>query len=499
MTTSSTPSSWGTDGRFVADFIETFCRTSKGRHAGAPLRLRDWQHHLLEDLYAYGPDGRRRHRKALVGMPRKNGKSALGSGLALFGLLADGEAGAEVYSVAGDKEQARIVFGEAKRMVSAEPELLEQVRLFKDAIEVPATQSVYRVLSSVAELKEGLNPSLTVFDELHVQGDPELWNVMTLGSGTRYQPLTVAITTAGVTVDRRGQDSVAYTLYQHGQALAAGEVEDPSFFFRWWSPADPGADHRDPATWFEANPALGDFLDEADFHSALADPTLSEGEFRTKRCNLFVAGRDSWLPYGAWDLCADPDRAVPDDDEPVVLGFDGSFSGDSTALIGCTVTGSHLFVVDAWERPVGGGDWRVPVAEVEERIRAVCRDRQVLEVACDPYRWQHSMGVLESEGLPLTEWNTNSVARMVPACTSFRAAVLERTLSHDGDVRLARHVGNAQVLVGHLGPRIVKEHKDSQRRIDLAVAAVIAYDRARWHATQSETTSVYEERGPVVL
>lgn len=127
------------DGPLAVQFVEALCpqvMDSIGGRAGQPLKLRPWQQDLLGHLYARRPDGRYRHRVALVGMPRKNGKSTIGSaGVALFRLFL-GPTGGEVYSAAADREQARIVFGAARRMVEASPELAESTKLFKDAIEV---------------------------------------------------------------------------------------------------------------------------------------------------------------------------------------------------------------------------------------------------------------------------------------------------------------------------------------------------------------------------
>ncbi|HEX7786759.1 MAG TPA: terminase large subunit, partial [Methylomirabilota bacterium] len=176
-------------GPMVAEFLETFCRQSRGDVAGQPLQLRPWQRELLDDLFALRPDGTRCYRTALIGLPRKNGKSTLCSGLALYGLIADGEPGAEIYSCAGDRQQARIVFEEAKRMAQHDPDLRGVLTFYRDAIEVRATNSVYRVLSADAELKQGLNPHWVIFDEVHVQPSDALWNAMVLGMGTRRQPL----------------------------------------------------------------------------------------------------------------------------------------------------------------------------------------------------------------------------------------------------------------------------------------------------------------------
>lgn len=467
------------DGEDVARFIETMCRVTKDTVAGRtgdPIRLRPWQRNLLDGIFARRADGRRKHRVALVGLPRKNGKSALGSGIALYGLFF-GPAGAEVYSCAADRDQARIVFGAAKRMIELEPELAELAKLYRDAVEVPSTGSVYRVLSSEAFTKEGLSPTLVVYDELHAAPTDELWNVMNLGSGARVDPLVLAITTAGVMSDQTGGDSICYRLYQHGRDVVSGEIDDQAFFFAWWE--DDG-DHRDEGTWRRANPGFGDLIDPEDFRSAVV--RTPESEFRTKRCNQFVASVDAWIPAGEFERLASPRQVSPD--EPVVLMVDGSWSGDSTGIVGCTLD-EYLFVVDCWEKPQHDDNWRVPVGEVEARILEACRDLNVIEVCVDPYRWQRTIDVLAAEGLPMVEFPTSSPARMAPACVAFYDAVMDGCLSHDGDPRLERHVRHCVIKRDRFGPRIVKESKDSPRKIDLAVCAVGAHSRAVAHREES--------------
>lgn len=395
--------------------------------------------------------------------------------MALFGLF--DEPGAEVYSCAGDKEQARIVFAEAKRAVEAEPELSDVLKVYRDAIEYPKAHSVYRVLSAEAYSKHGLNPSLVLFDEVHVQPDDELWSVMTSGSGTRKQPLVIGITTAGVKLDSRGRESLCYRLFLHGRDIERGVADDPTFFFRWFGAAD-GQDWQDPATWYQANPALGDFLSLEDLEVAARSDR--ENTFRTLRLNQWVSSTEAWLPFGAWDRVAGA-RDIADS-EPVVLGFDGSWANDSTALVGCTVSATpYIFVIDSWE--VTPDTPRIDTDLVAEAIRKATKRYKVVEVACDPYRWQDVLNRLTNEGLPIVEFPTNSLARMVPACHEFYTAVMEERVSHDGDQRLARHIGNAVTKSDAHGTRIVKESKTSARKIDLAVAAVIAHNRALALAT----------------
>ena len=167
--------------------------------------------------------------------------------------------------------------------------------------------------------------------------------------------------------------------------------------------------------------------------------------------------------------------------ERVVLGFDGSFNHDCTALVAVTLDG-FIDVLGLWERPPDATEWEVPVAEVDARVLEACRDYTVLEIAADPFRWAREIQGWASAGLPAAEFPTTSPARMVPACAKFYDAVVNGVLTHSGNPALVRHVNNAAVKVDRLGPRIVKEHRGSPRSIDLAVAAVAAYDRATFYA-----------------
>jgi phage terminase large subunit-like protein len=469
----------------VADFINSMCIQTKDTVAGRSgqqIVLRDWQTKLLDNIFAVRDDGRFKNRTAFVGMPRKNGKSALSSGIALWGLFM-GELGGEIYSCAADRDQARIVFGDAKKMIEAEPELLAQAKLYRDAIEIPATGSVYRVLSSEAYTKEGLSPTLVIMDELHALPNRELFDVMQLGMGARREPLLLAITTAGVKADSTGQDSIAYSLYQYGQKVIRGEYDDPSFFMAWWE-ASLESDHRDPETWKLANPAFGDLNSIEDFESAVK--RTPEAEFRTKRTNAWVSSQTAWLPNGAWEA-RESNREV-DKDVPVILGFDGSFSGDASVIMGVTIEDEpHVFLVKAYEKqPTDSDEWRVDSLEVENAIIEACQRYNVKEIACDPFRWQRSMQVLQDAGLPVVEWPSTSAARMIPACAKFYDAVVGEKLTQDGSPLLTRHISNAVVKIDRLGPRIVKEHRGSPRKIDAAVASIIAFDRATVSRNDSE-------------
>lgn len=497
-----------TDGIFACELIESYLRLTKGNARGQLVQLRMWQGDLICDILRTDEHGRRVYWTYLLLVPRKNSKSLIGGGLAIDGLF--DEPGAEVYSCAADKLQAKIVFGEVKAAVEMSPELDAKqgglLKVYTDVIEYPQTGAIYRALSSEAFTKEGLNPSRVIFDELHAQPNYELWNVMNQGSDTRAQPLVMAISTFGVRTDSTGQDSVCYAQYQYAKRLMSGEIDDPHYGARIYETNDNvrGFDYLDRSVWRDANPALGDFLDEEKM--AAVSRKMDEADFKTKRLNVWVSGRTIWLPDGAWDGRAAPAETIEDGDE-VILGFDGSFDNDSTALVVVRIPDEipqpedpgqnapsaeeiarraaeeglrlpHIDVVDAWEKPLEAkAGWTVPILEVEEAIRVACRRWQVREIVCDPARWARTYQVLEQEGLPIVDF-PQSPARMVPATTRFFQAVTNAGLTHSGDPRLARHVGNCVVRKTVRGSMISKDAKGSPRKIDLAVAAVMALERA---------------------
>ena len=401
--------------------------------------------------------GRPQHRYAYIGLPRKNGKSTLGAALAIYALVCLGPA-SHVYSCAGDRKQASIVFDEAKRMVRAEPELLEIIRIQRWHLEGP-DDSIYRVLSADAELQQGLNPSFVIFDEVHVQPNRDLWDAMVLGMA-RPGSMIVGITTAGF--DRT---TLAWDLYERGRR---GDI-----FFWWSEPAAQGCDWQDEAVWTEANPAIGSGFLTLDILREDARVT-PESSFRRYHLNQWTTTHSAWLPHGAWAGVEDLDREFAG---PFVAFLDGSWSNDSTGLVGCTIERPHLSVLGHWMPDPGLG--HIDMADVEVRVREVLKDPNCRGVAFDPARFQDLFARLEAEGFTVIEWPTNSLVRMVPACQEFYAAVIEKRLTHGGDPRLASHIANAVLKEDRHGPRIVKEMKTSPRKIDLAVCAVGAFAEAR--------------------
>jgi phage terminase large subunit-like protein len=452
-----------TDGDELIAFAENYCTVTKGFRAGGNLEFTAWQKWLLRSLYERDKaTGRLRYRRALISLPRKNGKSLIGSSIALYSLFA-GEPGAEVYSAAGDRQQARIVFGETKQQILNNPKLAAECRVYRDAIEVPLFGSVYRVLSSDGKLAQGLNPSTVIFDEIHVQPNAELYDALTLGSGNRLEPLIVGITTPGYDLD-----SLCGQLYQYGKRCAAGEILDPTFGFWCWE-ADSDCSIFDEAQWDKANPNLREgLLDRGDMESSAKQ--TSEMAFRRYRLGQWVRSQESWLPVGAWENCTGSERLI--DGEPTWVGVDMALKHDSIGIVavqnqnGLLVTQAHIIHPDSQN---------VDVAQVEGYLRELHNRYQLREVAFDPAYFQRSAEILHDDGLPMLEF-PQSANRMVPACGQAYELIVAGKVRHDGSPTFTDQVLSAAQRMTDNGWRLSKGK--SRRKIDACIALVMSLDRA---------------------
>ncbi len=463
------------DGEEVIQFANDHFTVLKGFRAGQPLVFTDWQKWLLRSLYERRVDGRLRYRRALIGLPRKQGKSLIGSSIAVYGMVA-GEAGAEIYAVAGDRQQARIIFNEAKAQVQQSPVLSKECKVYRDALEMPRFGSVFRVLSSEFRGQAGLNPSLVLFDELWNQTNPELYDQMTLGSGARLEPLVVSITTAGYDLD-----SLCGKLYQYGKSVSSGEIEDQQFGFWWWeSKAD--CDITDKEQWRISNPNVSiGLLDPEDL--LVATRQTSEMAFRRWRLNQWVRSQESWLPIGAWEQCVG--QITFDRNAPMFVGIDMALKHDSIAVVCCQKNEEGKFVVDSkiWQP----SDEGVDVVEVENYLRELHNKYMVSEFAYDPAYFQRSAEALADDGLPMVEFPQTS-SRMIPACGNAYELVVGAKVVHGNLPTFTDQVLSAAQRMTENGWRLSKGK--SKRKIDACIAMVMALDRANWKPKPMNEPSV---------
>lgn len=423
--------------------------------AGEPLY--DWQRREVDVLTGPG-----RPRVAYLQVGRKNGKTRLAALVALADACLKPQR--HIYAVSDSERNLNsTLIRELRDLIGRSEYLRDSIHIYHSHLEVPETGSFIETRPNNFRASQGINPHTVLFDEVHLQKNPDTWSGMQMAGAARDDALLLGITTPGYDLT-----SLAHSLYEQ---VRAGT---PGLYGRIFE-ADPAADIDDEEAWRQANPCF----DRPGFAEAMRfdREILPEHEFRRFRLGQWTATDQAWLPYGAWAACAAPGSPPPPPGTKVWLGFDGSYSGDSTALVGVTDE-LHVFVVGCWENP-GRAGWRVPREQVEEKVAEAFDVWKVAEMLCDPPYWGAEIAQWSTRWRnKVVEFPTYSRARMAPACTTFYSAVLERTLSHDGDPRLARHVSNAVVKESPLGSYITKADKDSPAKIDLAVAAVIAYQVA---------------------
>lgn len=466
-----------TRGPDVSDFSEMLLKASRGFKANEPLNFTAWQRWLLDRLLEQDPDtGLLRFRRAIIGLPRKNGKSLLGTAIALESLMY-GQGGGQIFSVAADRAQARIVFGEARNQVLNSPALSQMIRVYRDTLENPNTGSTYRVLSADANRAQGYAPSLVVMDEIHAwpsnpnnkRGD-ELYEALTQGSADRAESLVVGITTAG-----GNMDSLLGRLYQYGVAQTEMAHDHDDFdkkFGFWWWEAGNEADPTDPQVWKTANPNLAEgLLDEGDFEAAIKQAGSSGfAAFQRYRLNQWVrlAGED-FISSHHWEL-AKRDDPIPRG-ATVTAGFDGSVSGDATGLVICDVETGRLGVLACFEPDPQDPEWTVDRADVNAAVEKMFEQYNVQMLWADPSFYEPDVLEWSKRWRKRVERIPPTNHRIAPLAQQFVADIVAGDVTHAGDPRLTRHVMNA---VATEAGSFRKEKKSSPRKIDLLACAVMA-------------------------
>jgi phage terminase large subunit-like protein len=464
--------------RFCASLTQ-----SEDRWEGRPLLLEPWQKRFWRE--ALGD-----WRSVVLVVARKNGKTSMLAAFALYELVySDGRP--EILLAAASDKQAGRLFDAAARFVRRHEGLRQALRVRDHEgtiVREDGLGSIIRVASDPNRLY-GYSPTLVVCDELAMWSRPELkraYAALTSGGGARSAPRAFTITTAGEASERH--DSILGTILD--AALEAEDVErKPGLTIARLHEAStlvyafeaPTTDPHDVQALKLANPAswvTTDYLKRQ-----AENPELTPAKVLQLHGCVWAATERTWIDPGVWAAQTLPTLGPPAPGARVVLGFDGSYSRDATALVACTLDG-FVSVVRVWERPERApADWKVPRHEVDAAVREAMEQFDVVELACDPAGWHAELEAWrESYGEVVVDFPTNQRARMAPACDRFRADVLEGALTHDGSAVLARHIGHAIAKDTPNGVVITKDHPDSPRKIDAAVAAVIAYERAAWHA-----------------
>lgn len=501
----------------VIRFFERVLRHSKGEWAGRAVALEGWQQFLLWSLFGWKRDnGTRRFRTAYVEVPRKNGKTLLAAGVGLFLMAADGEPGAEVYSAATTREQARLSHGEAVRMVKQSAVLKRELRLFKDNIHSERSFSKFEPLSSDYNSLDGLNVHGAICDELHAWAGRELWDVLETATSARRQALMLAITTAGF--DRQ---SLCFQFHEYAGKVLDGLVGDDSFFGLIYG-LDEGDDWEDEANWFKANPNLGvsKSMDDVGRLAGRAREMPAQlNAFLRLHLNVWTQSETRWMKPEVWAGC---NLGVVDEallaGRPCYGGLDLSTTTDISALVWVfpPAREGEPFVVlprfwvpeenmlqrsrndrvpyDAWAR----AGWVTPTpgnvidyAFILEQAAQDVGRFAAKEIAFD--RWGATALVTQmmERGWGVVEFGQGFASMSAPM-KELEKLALSRRLNHGGNPVLGWMADNVTASMDAAG-NIKPDKGKSRERIDGVVALIMGLDRALRARGPGE--SVYARRG----
>lgn len=283
------------------EFIENYCKHSKGKWAGKPIDLELWQKAFLAATFGFihKVDGTRKYREVFLVVARKNGKSTLSSGICLYLMVADGEGGAEIYAVATKEKQAKIVWSESKRMVKKSPVLSKRIKTLVKELNADFNDSTFQPVGSDSDTLDGLNVHGASLDEIHAWKDKNLYDVIVDGTSAREQPLILMITTAGTV-----RESVYDMKYEEAERLLLSLDDEEKFTDERFLPIIYELDNRkewtDPNMWKKANPGLGTIkkIDnlETKVNKAKANPLLVKN-LLTKDFNIRETSSEAWLTF----------------------------------------------------------------------------------------------------------------------------------------------------------------------------------------------------------
>lgn len=512
-----------------AIFIIENLKHSIGEWAGRPFKLMPWQRKPLERFFGtLKSDGTRQYRTLYEEIPRKNGKTEQGAGVAMYLLVGDREPGAQIYSCAGDRQQASLIYQAAAPMVRQSPELVERLEIIESLKRIiyRGQNSYYQVLSAEAYSKHGLNVHGNLFDELHTQPNRELWDVMRTGSGARRQPVTMVMTTAGY--DR---NSIAWEIHDYACKVRDGVIKDDTFLPVIYA-APEEADWTDEDVWKACNPALGTFrsIDEMRMMCKQAkEMPAFEMTFRRLYLNQWVNSAERWMQIETWDASNGKIDLEELRGRPCYAGLDLSSTTDLTALCLAFPLGEKRFavLVDYWipedtmrekehkdrvpyslwvkqglvhMTPGNVIDYSFILQEIENKLALY----DIRELAFDRWGSQKLIADLQNVGFendPKVPGRHvvafgQGYASMSSPTKELMTLVLQKKILHGGNPVLRWNVDNLVVTQDPAG-NIKPDKAKATQKIDGAVAMIMALDRAIRNADDGH--SVYETRGPLIF
>jgi phage terminase large subunit-like protein len=470
----------------------------KGPKAGQPIELAPWQAFILTTTFGWvrNDTGKRRFRRVYIEVPRGNGKTTMSDAPALYMLTADGEGGAEVYSAARTRDQAKIAFWTAQEMARRSRDFRRSlgVEVLAHRIVQARSASFFEAVSADADSLEGKNVHFGLIDEFHAHRSRDVYDAIETGAGKRDQSMLWAITTAGS--DTLG---ICYEHRSYVRNILDGSIKDENYFGVIYT-VDDGDEWTAEDTWRKANLNYGISVEPEHLamqcRKAMQSPA-SQAAFLTKHLDVWIQADQALFDMTAWSRCAQPrlsihqfngkrciiavDLATKTDIAAVILLFDnggklipfGRFYVPEAAL-----AGSYRAVYGAWadagHLTVTPGDV-IDFGQIETDLLQAATQFEVSEIAYDPWQATQLATRLQSQGAKVIEFR-QTVANFSEPTKQLDALMRSGKIQHDGNPVLGWMLGN---VVGHYDAKenVYPRKERPENRIDGAIALIMAIGR----------------------
>lgn len=489
---------------------------SKGEWAGQPMRLEPWQQFTIWVFFGWKrEDGTRRFRTFYEEIARKNGKSTMGAGIGLYLMVADQEPGAEIYSAATKKDQAKITFEEAQRMVKASPALRRHLTIYKNNIHIAETASKFEPLGRDTDSMDGKNVHGAIIDELHAHKTGDMVDVLETARSARRQPVQFEITTSGF--DRQ---SICFQHNEYTQKVLEGVIEDDTWFGIIFT-IDQGDDIDDERNWYKANPNLGiskkiEYMREQ--HQKAKEMPSRMNAFLRLDLDVWTQSEVKWVDLEHWMQCGKAVDANGLRGRKAYGGLDLSSTTDITAFVlvfppqasedeyqvlfrfwvpdEAMHKRSHNDRVpyDAWVRqgyieatPGNVIDYGFVLDQIDEDAQAYDLD----EIAFDRWGATQIIQAIDEKELTCVQFGQGFMS-MSPPMKELEKLILSHKIAHGNNPVINWMADNLVALMDAAG-NIKPDKQRSREKIDGMVALIMALDRALRHENSGK--SIYDERG----
>jgi len=488
------------------DFIEQL-EHSTGDYAGKPFKLEGWQAFIVWNLFGFlNADGSRRFTRAYVEVPRKNGKSTFSSAVMLYGLIADGESAAQIYSAATKLEQAMMVFGESVRVC-------QNVGWLRDELSVNNStnnrrivygQSIYRPLEWSPDKQDGLNTHFAVIDEYHAHPNDGLYNVLRNSMGARRQPLLFTITTAGF-----NRESPCYKHRNYCASVLSGAIKDDALFSVIYT-LDEGDDWTDSKNWAKANPNWGVSVYPRQLEQALTEAkefVHKEVEFKTKLLNVWTDTALTWINDSTWMECTEAGEV----DGICYGGLDLASTGDFCAFslyfpeYSAIRTWYFLPSEAAYRRKDAAGasirqwisDGQIIATDgnvtdysyIKAKIIELAQQYDIKDIAFDRFNASQLVIDLQNEGLQMFPFGQGFISMSSPT-KELERLVKDAQLKHDGNPVTRWMMGNILLKSDPAGNIKIDKAKSGDK-VDGPVSIVMALGTAMQDAAKEKESDFW--------